>query len=234
MNLDLSIIIPARNEEENIEETIHSIAKVLNNIPNEIIVVNDHSTDKTEETVKNISKKITSVRIIRNEKSPGFAHTLLSGFKSAKGDFVLPVMADGCDEPQTIPIMFEKAQEGYDMICGSRYMKKGGKCGGPKLQGLFSTFVGKSLYYIIRIPTRDVSNALKMYRKSALDKIELKEKGFSVSMEAALKFYFSGYKISEVPTIWYGRKKGKSKFRLTKTFPYIRLYFWAIIKWIFQ
>ncbi len=232
--MDLSIIIPAKNEEENIEKTITAITKVLDNIKAEIIVVNDHSTDKTEEVVKNISQKIPYVRIIKNEKNPGFENALFSGFENAKGKFVLPIMADESDEPATIPVMLEKAQKGYDMVCGSRYMKNGGKSGGPKLQGFFSAFVGKSLHYLIRIPTRDISNAFKMYRKNALDKIELKEKGFAVSMEAALKLYFSGYRLTEVPTIWYGRKKGKSKFKLTRTFPYIKLYSGAIIKWIFQ
>lgn len=230
MDFNLSIIIPARNEEENIEETIKSIARFLNNIKSEIIVVNDHSTDKTEETVKNISHKNPFVRVINNEKPPGFANALFSGFENARGKFVLPVMADGCDEPETILLMLKKMDEGYDLVCGSRYIKDGGKYGGPKIQGFFSTFVGKSLHYLIRIPTMDISNAFKMYRRDVLLSMKIKEKGFAISMEAALKFYFLGYKITEVPTIWYGRKKGKSKFRLTKTFPYIRLYFDAIIK----
>jgi len=226
----LSIIIPARNEEENIEETVVSLVKYIDAGNTEIIVVNDHSDDRTEEVVKELVKRFPFINLIRNKKEPGFANALISGFENAKGEFVLPVMADRCDAPSTIPQMLKKTEEGCDLICGSRYMKEGGKVGGPKLQGVFSMFVGKTLYFLTGIPTHDVSNAFKMYRKKVLECLTLNEKGFAVSMEAGLKLYFSGYKICEVPTIWYGRNKGKSKFKLTRTFPYVKLYFRAIFR----
>ncbi|HOM26162.1 MAG TPA: glycosyltransferase family 2 protein [bacterium] len=230
MDLFLSIIIPARNEEENIKETIESIIPNINIEETEIIVVNDHSEDRTENIVSQLCKKYNFLKIVRNEKEPGFANTLKTGFENAKGEFVLPVMADLCDQPETIKKMVKKAKEGFDLICGSRYSKKGKKIGGPKIQSLFSRFVGVSLYYLIGIPTKDCPNAFKMYRRTILNSLNLKSKGFSISMEACLKFFFSGYKICEVPTIWYGRKKGKSKFKLSKTLPYVKLYFWAILK----
>jgi len=142
-------------------------------------------------------------------------------------------MADGCDDPQTIPLMLEKAKQGYDLVCGCRYMKGAEKKGGPKLQGFFSRFVCLSLYYLTKIPTRDVSNAFKLYRRNILQNIPLKENGFAVSMEAAIRFYVSGCRICDVPTCWEGRKKGKSKFKITKTFPYMRLYIEILVKsWI--
>ncbi len=229
--IKLSIVVPARNEQENIKDTIEFIMPCIDKENTEIIIVNDHSEDKTEEIARKISEKYGNVKVINNEKSPGFANAILSGIEKAKGKYVLPIMADMCDDPKIIKGMFKKAEEGnFDIVCGSRYIKGGGKIGGPKIQGFFSTFVGKSLYYLIRIPTHDVSNAYKLYRKEIFDNIKIKEKGFAVSMEITLKAYFSGYKISEIPTVWYGRKKGKSKFKLSKTFPYIKLYLWAIMK----
>ena len=58
----------------------------------------------------------------------------------------------------------------------------------------------------------------------------LVEQGFAVSMEAALGFFFGGFRIADVPTVWYGRKKGKSKFRLTKTLPYVKLFLRALFR----
>ncbi|MCM8808904.1 MAG: glycosyltransferase family 2 protein [Candidatus Omnitrophica bacterium] len=230
MGLFLSIIIPARNEQENIKNTIESLSQHLNPEEIEIIVVNDHSEDKTEDIVLELCKKYPFLRIVRNEKKPGFANALKTGFENAKGEFILPIMADGCDQPETIEKMVNKAKEGYDLVCGSRYTKGGGKIGGPKIQSFFSRFVGVSLYYLIGIPTKDTPNAFKMYRRNILNSLNLKSDGFSISMEICLKFYFLGYKIYEVPTIWYGRKKGKSKFKLSKTLPYVKLYIWAILK----
>ncbi|MCM8802722.1 MAG: glycosyltransferase family 2 protein [Candidatus Omnitrophica bacterium] len=230
MDLFLSIVIPARNEQENIKDTIESLIPHLNIEETEIIVIDDHSEDKTENIALELEKKYPFLKLIRNEQAPGFANTLKTGFKNANGEFVLPIMADLCDDPGTIKKMVEKAKGGYDLVCGSRYTKGGGKIGGPKIQSFFSRFVGISLYYLIRIPTKDAPNAFKMYRRDILNSLNLKSTGFSISMEACLKFYFSNYKICEVPTVWYGRKKGKSKFKLSKTLPYVKLYIWAILK----
>jgi len=224
----LSIVIPARNEQENLEETIDSLFSFVNGDTTEIIVVNDHSTDNTEMIVRKIAKKRPQVKLVHNDNEPGFANALKTGFAHAKGEYVIPVMADGCDNAATIQLMIEKAKEGFDLVCGCRYMKNGGKYGGPKFQNFFSKFVCLSLYYLAGIPTRDVSNAFKLYRRKSLQQICLNEKGFAISMEAALKFYFQGYKICDVPTVWYGRKKGRSKFKILKTFPYIKLYLCAI------
>ena len=227
----LSIIIPARNEQENLEETIDSIFPFINKDMTEIIIVNDHSTDNTAMVAEKISKKKAQVKLVHNLNEPGFANALKTGFSHAKGEYVLPVMADGCDGPETINLMIERAKAGFDLVCGCRYMKNGGKCGGPKFQNFFSKFVCLSLYFFAGIPTRDVSNAFKMYRRKLLQQICLKEKGFAISMEAALKFHFKGYKICDVPTVWLGRKKGKSKFKLSKTFPYVKLYLFSMMPW---
>jgi hypothetical protein len=73
-----------------------------------------------------------------------------------------------------------------------------------------------------------------MYRKSVLDSVDIESCGFEISMEIPLKAYFLGFKITEVPTIWKERTKGKSSFRMLRLLPnYLKLYFWAISKrWI--
>ena len=86
---------------------------------------------------------------------------------------------------------------------------------------------------MLGIPTHDIANAFKMYRKSVLDSIHIEGKGFEISMELLLKAYYSGFKITEVPTVWRERKKGKSSFKMFKLFPkYLRLYLWGIEKQI--
>jgi glycosyltransferase involved in cell wall biosynthesis len=224
----LSIIIPARNEQENIESTLDGLIPQVNPEQTEIIVVNDHSDDKTVSLVEKLATRCGMIKLVHNNDAPGFANALKTGFRHATGEYVLPMMADSCDDPRTIPLMLEKARQGYDLVCGCRYARHGGKKGGPKIQGFFSRFVGVSLHFLTRIPTLDASNAFKMYRRSIVASMELLEKGFAVSMEAALRFYHSGCSICDVPTIWRGREKGKSKFKISRTFPYVKLYFYAL------
>ncbi|HNS32655.1 MAG TPA: glycosyltransferase family 2 protein [bacterium] len=228
--MKLSVIIPARNEEENIEETIRGLMPYIGSHDTEIVVVNDHSTDNTERIVKNIQERNSHVRIVDNLKEPGFANALMTGFENARGVFVVPFMADSCDAPETLPEMLEKGEEGYDLVCGSRYIRGGKRVGGPLVQGCFSRIVGLTLSLLTGLPTKDAGNAFKMYRRENLLSFRLRQKGFAISMEACINFFLNGYRICDVPTAWYGRKKGKSKFRLSKTMPYIKLYFYTIWK----
>lgn len=231
----LSMIIPAQNEEENLGVTLANFVGIAETEDLEIIVVDDHSKDNTFRIAKEFSDIHPQVRVVKNDKNPGFANALLTGFHAAKGEFVLPVMADNCDDPSTIPLMLEKISLGYDIVCGSRYMKGGKKYRGPFIQGFFSRCVGLSLYTLAHIPTHDISNAFKAYRKSILLSLDFVEEGFAISMEASLRFLAKGAVMTEVPTIWRGRKKGVSKFKIRKTFPYIRLFFTAFRKkWISQ
>ena len=231
--MKLTVIIPARDEEDVIEETINGLIPIVKKLETEILIVNDHSIDKTSKIVEDIGKKHSFVKKIDNHRESGFANALKTGFESATGKFVVPFMADSCDDPSTLPKMLEKADKGFDLVCGSRYIRGGKKIGGPLVQGFFSRIVGLSLNIFTGIPTKDEGNAYKMYRRDLLLSFPLKQKGFAISMEACVNFFLSGYKICDVPTVWTGRKKGKSKFKLSKTLPYAQLYFYTIWKkWI--
>ena len=226
--MKVAIVIPAHNEEGIIAKTIKAIEDQVT-VDYEIVVVNDHSTDNTYEVVKSLSKEFTNIGLVDNDWDKGFANALAKGFSVSNCEFAIPVMADLCDDPRTINEMHAKASEGYDIVCGSRYMKGGTKLGGPPIQAFFSRFVGRSLKYLIRIPTSDISNSFKCYRKAILDSIKFESKGFEISMEIPLKAYFAGCSVTEVPTVWKGREIGKSKFYIFKVAPdYIKLYLWAI------
>jgi glycosyltransferase involved in cell wall biosynthesis len=231
--MKLSIILPAHNEEDNITEVINRIEHSLD-IPHELVVVNDHSVDNTAKFVERLSQQYNNIRVVENKFPKGFANALKTGFNNARTDIIIPVMADLCDDLPTIKEMFEKINEGYDVVCGSRYVKRGARIGGSRIKGFFSCFVGRSLCFLLGLPTHDIANAFKMYRKSVLDSVDIESCGFEISMEIPLKAYFLGFKITEVPTIWKERTKGKSSFRMLRLLPnYLKLYFWAISKrWI--
>src|SRR4030042_1165885 len=226
--MNFSIIIPAHNEENNIEKTIRTIKKdVLGNY--EILVVDDHSIDGTAKIVIGLTKEYNNLILISNTKQASFANTLRAGFEKVNSDIVIPVMADLCDDPQDINKMYEEIQKGFDIICGSRYMPGGKKEEGPKLKSFFSKIYSLSLYFLINIPTHDIANAFKMYKKKVVDSVAPDAKGFEISVELPLKAFFAGYKISEIPTVWTDRKEGESKFRVSKqSLGYLWLYLWAL------
>jgi len=228
--MKLTIVVPAYNEEENIADIIESIEAAVRT-PHEVVVVNDHSTDNTRQLILKLGQKYANLKLVDNRRDRGFANAFRSGFDNVSTDFAIPVMADLCDDLTTIDTMFARTNEGYDIVCGCRYAKGGARRGGSKVKGFFSFFVGGSLYLLLGIPTHDVANAFKLYRKAVLDSIKITAKGFEISMEITLKGFFKGFKITEVPTVWKERTKGKSSFKMLRLFPaYFRLYLWAILR----
>lgn len=227
--MKLTIVIPAHNEEQSLPVTLNGLRENVKT-EHEILVVDDHSTDKTSKVVLDFAEKYSNVKLVKNDMRPGFTNAIKKGFSQVKEGVVVLVMADFCDDPQTIDQMYEKMKEGYDVVCGSRYMKGGERIGRP-MQGFFSRSVGLILYYLIRIPTYDPSNGFKMYRKNLLDTIDIKEAGFASSLEITVKAYVKGFRITEVPTRWKKREVGESKFRLVDVASnYIYWFFWSIFK----
>ncbi|MFA5393535.1 MAG: glycosyltransferase family 2 protein [Candidatus Ratteibacteria bacterium] len=214
----ISIVIPARNEADNISRTVEGLEKELQNIIHETLIVNDHSRDATAAKVLQLSASYPSVKLITNTTKPGFASTLWTGFRAASGEAVVVVMADASDDPLTIPKMAAKFTEGYDLVCGSRYLSGGGKKGGPKAQGFFSFWVNKYLRIFLNFPTSDASNAFKLYRKECLLSTKTEENGFALSAELTIKFWQGDRKIIDVPTVWKGRTTGESKFKFRRAF----------------
>lgn len=226
--MKLSVVIPAHNEEENIGQVIQRIEDEVKS-PFDLIVVNDHCIDRTVEIVAGLANKFNNIILAENKFAPGFANAIKAGLASVKTDVVVTVMGDLCDDLGTIALMFEKIKAGYDVVCGARYIKGGRRIGGSKIKGFFSFFVGKTISIFTGIPMHDVANAFKMYRKEVIDSIDIESTGFEISMELALKAYFNGFKITEVPTVWLEREKGKSSFKMLNLAPnYSRWYLWAL------
>lgn len=233
--MKLTVVIPAHNEEENIAGLIGKIEGSNLGIDFELVVVADHCTDSTIKIVNEKIKEFSNLRVVENNFNPGFANALRTGFLNASGDLILPIMGDLCDDLETVKRMYGKILEGYDIACGSRYMNGGSRFGGSRLKGFLSILGGRSLYHILKIPTHDIANAFKMYRKEVIQAVDIQAKGFEISMELPLKAYYLGFKITEVPTVWRERTKGKSSFKMFKLLPrYLKLYIWGVYKSFFS
>jgi glycosyltransferase involved in cell wall biosynthesis len=231
--IPLTIIIPARNEESVILKTLESLKKDVK-VPYKIIVINDSSVDKTRSLVVKYSKKNKNLSVIDTTPDKnGFSEAIKLGLSKIKGGLVIPVMADFCDDPRAINLMYKKmVEEGWDVVCGSRYIKGGRKTGSPKLQGALSYLVCKIVKIFIGVNTSDATNSFKMYRKKILDKISITlGRGAEVSLEIILKSHFLGAKIVDIPTTWKGRPANKSKFKLiSRLSRYLSVVLWGFGK----
>ena len=236
---DLTIIIPAHNEEGSIRRTLAEVTHYMPRSP--IIVVCDSCTDRTE-IVARRHKNVKTVRI-GNKTKGGYKNALMSGLINARTEYVVFCMADNCDDLSRLPLMMYKLQiEKADICCGSRYIKGGGVYSpDSKIKSFVSQFVSVLVHILVGLPTWDGTNAFKMWRRDTLADVifydACSKGGFECVLEWTIRAHFKGAKIIEVPIIWTGRTVGKSKFRFTKqAFAYallvVRGIYWRIQKWI--
>ncbi|MCM1153920.1 MAG: glycosyltransferase [Roseburia sp.] len=226
----IDVIAPVYNEAGNIKRLFDEIDKEIKT-EKRVSVIYDFDEDDTLPVVVQIADDYDfPIRQIKNELGRGVLNAIITGFKSAEYDKVLVVMADLSDRLDVVDAMAAKMDEGFDLVCGSRYMKGGKQNGGPFLKSLFSRTAGLSLHYLTRIPTHDVTNSFKMYSKRLLDSLTIESSGgFEIGLEITVKAYTQGYRIAEVPSEWFDRTEGTSNFHMWKWMPkYLKWYFYCI------
>lgn len=216
----ISVILPVYNEGKNISEQIEELEKTIAT-KHEIVIVYDFDEDDSVIPVKKLQKKYSHIILVKNIFGAGLINAVKTGFEKAKGDFVVVMPADLADDPQTINKMCQKMNKGYDVICATRYSKGGRKFGGGLVKTTLSRLAGLLTPLLLGIPTTDIANGFKMYKKQVLKKINIESRGgWEFSMEIVIKAHKAGFKVCDVPTVWRDRVSGKSKFKLLKWLPY--------------
>lgn len=226
----IDIVAPVYNEAGNVEKLFDEIEKEIKT-EKRVSIIYDFDEDNTLPIVNQIADNYSfQIRQVKNDLGHGALNAIITGFRNAEYDKVLVVMADLSDKLDVVDVMAAKLDEGFDLVCGSRYMKGGKQNGGPFLKSLFSRTAGLSLHYFTRIPTHDVTNSFKMYSKRLLDNITIESSGgFEIGLEITVKAYTQGYSIAEVPSEWFDRTEGTSNFHMWKWMPkYLKWYFYCI------
>ena len=213
----LSVIIPAYNEEEVIETTVHALYSTLKaaNISHEILVVNDCSADETETILIRLQAEIPSLRFVNNIPPHGFGFAVRYGLSIFRGDCVCIFMADSSDSPEDLVRFYRKMQEGYDCVFGSRFIRGGKVFNYPFLKLVLNrlgNFFIRSLFWI---KYNDTTNAFKLYKRHVISGIQpFLSSHFNLTVELPLKAIVRGYKYAILPNSWTNRKKGLSKFKI--------------------
>ncbi len=213
----ISIIIPAYNEEENVKPTILEIIETLDaeKIPHEIILVNDNSKDKTPDIVKELQTKYSQIKLVNRTPPGGFGRAIRSGLENFTGDYVAIVMADLSDDPKDIVKYYQKLEEGYDAVFGTRFTKDSKVVEYPKLKLFVNRIVNKMIQLMFWSEFNDLTNAFKAYRAHVIHSIlPLRAAHFNITIETSLSVLIRKYKIASVSINWYGRKWGQSNLKL--------------------
>jgi dolichol-phosphate mannosyltransferase len=213
----LSVVIPAHNEEGRIAATIRDIYTHLAaaGIAHEVLVINDNSQDGTEQILSDLRKEIPTLRYINTPPPNGFGFAVRAGLVAFKGDAIALVMADASDSPADLVAYYRTLQEGYDCVFGSRFMRGARVVDYPWPKLVMNRLANFFIRILFWMSYNDVTNAFKMYRRSVIAGVQpLLAYHFNLTVELPLKAIVRGYTFAVVPTSWFNRTEGISKFKI--------------------
>jgi len=227
-NSTLSVIMPALNEEKNIEGAIFSTIYALekHGIEGEIIVINDGSTDNTETLVNQIILEHSHVKLINHSKPCGIGYSFFDGVKNSKNDVVVMFPGDNENNPDDALIFFY-LMKNVDIIVPF--------ISNIQVRSEFRRSLSALFRFIINLSfgiNLNYTNGTVFYNRAVLNEIDIKSFGFLYQAEALIKLVKKGYLYAEVPNLLSKRTHGKSKALSLKSLinivhSYIKL-FWEI------
>ena len=228
----LSVIIPAQNEAGCIVSTIEHLQLELrlHNVPHEIVVVDDGSTDHTWELLTSLQARLAQVATIRNTGLHGFGRAVVCGLDNMKGDAAVVMMADESDDCRDVVRYWQELNKGWDCVFGSRFIKGGGVVDYPRLKLLVNRVANYFLKAMFRIRLNDTTNAFKAYRREVIDGCRpLISPHFNLTVELPLKAIVRGFSWTVIPITWRNRRTGVAKLKLREMgsrYLFICLYIW--------
>lgn len=185
----VSIVLPAKNEEESIGPVIQSICRLLPQA--EVIVIDDGSEDGTA----NIAQ-CAGARVISHRYSKGNGAAIKSGARAATGDVVVFMDADGQHKPEDIHRLLEKIEEGYDLVVGARVSGSQASVG----RGLANRFYNKLASFMTGHKVEDLTSGFRaVRRKMFLEFLYLLPNGFSYPTTSTMAFFRAGYSVTYIP-----------------------------------
>lgn len=206
----ISVVIPAFNEEQNIGFVLTNVHKILKetNLPYEIIVVNDGSTDRTAEVVKE-----HNVFLVNHRRNSGKGNALKTGFVMARGKIIVMMDADGSHRPEDIPQLINPLLNGseVDVVIGSRFNDETGRNSTTKLHLIGNKIINAMIFFLTGKYVSDSQTGFRAFRREVLKRLALWSTKFEIESELTVKMLKNGVRVREVPIKCMKRLRGNSK-----------------------
>src|SRR5262245_12294031 len=215
--LRFSVVIPARNEAQNIGPTLDALRARLGRegIEYELVVVDDGSSDATPDEVMARAQSDPGVRLVRNSGSHGFGHAVRCGLDAFTGDAVAIVMADGSDSPDDLVSYFYVLRDRAECAFGSRFAPGSEVIDYPRFQFFVNRLANWIIKVVFGIRYNDVPNAFKGYRANVIEGCRpFLSPHFNLTVEIPLKAIVRGYSYETLPISWRQRHHGVSSLKL--------------------
>jgi dolichol-phosphate mannosyltransferase len=226
------VVIPARDEEGSVEETLRDLVSTLSDaqIPHEVILVDDGSQDATISIVTALTAQYPQIRLVKNAGRHGFGMAIRCGLECAAGDAIAIMMADRSDSSQDLVACYHKLGEGFDCVFGSRFIPGSKVVDYPRHKLILNRLANSFIKVLFGLNFNDYTNAFKLYRRYVIDGMQpLISPHFNLTVEMPLKAIVRGYNFGVIPITWTNRKAGASKLKIKEMgsrYLFIVLYLW--------
>ena len=230
MTIDLSILIPVRNEEENVKIISKEIRNKILCSNYELLFVNDFSQDQTINSIEEIIKNDNKVRYINNTKK-GLGGAITQGIEKSRGKYLCIMMSDSSDTVEDLNTYYETIQkENIDAVLGSRFITGGKTVNYPILKYILNRFGNLLAKFLMWTDLNDFTNGFKIYKKEVLISLfPLISESFNIFFELPLKTISRGYRYKIIPIAYYNRTVGEAKFKINELgskYMFTLLYCW--------
>ena len=228
----LSVVIPARDEESSVAATVDHLHRELrrHSIPHEIIVVDDGSSDRTWDVLQPLTAAVPELRVLRNEGPHGYGRAVICGIDRASGDGVVIMMADESDDCRDVVRYWEKLNEGYDAVFGSRFIAGGRVVDYPFPKYVLNRLANTFIRLLFGLTFNDTTNAFKAYRRDTLRGLQpYLSPHFNLTVELPLKTIVRGYSWTVIPITWRNRRTGIAKLKIKEMgarYLFVVMYVW--------
>ena len=215
--MTLSVIIPVKNEEKIIEDTLNKLNESwLTNIEHEIIIIDDYSSDNTANLIKNNKSNKLNI-ILKNNLKSGLGSAIITGIDNSSKKYLCIYMSDMSDSLEDLKLYYEtiKENDSLNAVFGSRFIKGSRISNYPVFKLFLNRLANNLIKFIFFSKFNDFTNAFKIYKKSTLIKLyPLVSENFNIFLELPLKIMTRNLNYKIVSINWYGRKIGESKFKI--------------------
>lgn len=205
MSILYSIVVPLKNEAENVTDLYEEIVPVMEALkkPWELLFIEDGSTDATLPVITTIAAQDPRVRVLVFDRNYGQSSAFDAGFRAALGEWVITLDGDRQNDPADIPRLIEKSAN-YDLVCGFRRKRRD-----PWHKRITSKLANRVRGWLCQDAVRDTGCSLKLYRKDCLNRIKMYQ-GMHRFLPAL--FLIEGFRITEVPVNHRERVRGATKY----------------------
>ena len=215
----LSVVIPAQDEQASVGSTVEHLHLELrlHDVPHEIVVVDDGSADGTWDVLLRLRDTIPELRPVKNDAPHGFGRAVIRGIDAASGDAIVIMMADESDDCRDVVRYWEKLNEGYEAVFGSRFISGGGVIDYPLPKYVLNRLANLFIRLLFGLKFNDTTNAFKAYRRTTLQGLRpYLSPHFNLTVELPLKSFVRGFSYAVVPISWRNRTSGKSKLGISE------------------